>query len=188
MLTNRQIEELCGKMDVPLESCCYKSTLKDMKLKYNRSYIINLENELDKDGKRNDGSHWVCFQVDKYKNGKIEGCYMDSYGVAPPKEINDFVGGEIPYNKKDIQSLMNDACGWFCVAYLHFINAFPQRSGDLYDDTEGFLSLFDDLNTSCDFKKNEYILKHFFVASDPSLRKPISVEGEVNPETIVSSS
>jgi hypothetical protein len=98
------------------------------------------------------------------------------------------VGGEMPYNKKDIQSLMNDACGWFCVAYLHFINAFPQRSGDLYDDTEGFLSLFDDLNTSCDFKKNEYILKHFFQASDPTLRKPISVEGEVNPETIVSSS
>ena len=64
MLTNRQIEELCEKMDVPLETCCYKSTLKEMKLKHNRSYIINLEDELDKNGKRNDGSHWVCFQVD----------------------------------------------------------------------------------------------------------------------------
>ena len=58
------------------------------------------------------------------------------------------VGGELPYNKKDIQSLMNNACGWYCCAYLHFINAFPQRSGDLYTDTEGFLSLFEDLNTS----------------------------------------
>ena len=53
MLTNTQIEELCGKMDIPLEKCCYKSNLKEMKLKYNRSYIVNLENELNKDGKRN---------------------------------------------------------------------------------------------------------------------------------------
>ena len=185
MLTDVQIKELCGKMDIPLEACVFKSSLRDMKLNYNRSYIINLENELAEDGARNEGSHWVCFQVDKYPNNKIQGVYLDPYGVAPPKEVNDFVGGEMPYNKKDIQSLMNNACGWYCCAYLHFINAFPQRSGDLYTDAEGFLSFFDDLNTSCDFKKNEYILKTFFQASDPALRKPISVEGQLDPETIV---
>jgi len=186
MLTDIQIKDLAEKLSIPLEAVCFKSNLKHMKLKYNRSYIINLEDEIDKDGDRNDGTHWTCFQVDEYKNGKKMACYFDSYGVAPPTDVIDFVGEEIPFNKKNIQSLMNNACGWYCLAYLHFINAFPQRSGDLYDDTEGFLSLFDDLNTSCDFKKNEFILKHFFQASDPSLRKPITVEGQPNTETIVS--
>jgi len=35
--------------------------------------------------------------------------------------------------------------------------------------------MFDDLNKSVDFKKNEYILKHFFSSEDPSLRKEIDV-------------
>jgi hypothetical protein len=35
--------------------------------------------------------------------------------------------------------------------------------------------MFDDLNKSVDFKKNEYILKHFFRSSEPSLRKEIDV-------------
>ena len=185
MLTDVQIKELCAKMDIPLEACVFKSSLKDMNLKYNRSYIIYLENELAEDGDKNDGTHWVCFQVDKYKNDKVQGVYFDPFGVSPPKEVNEFVGSELPYNTKDIQSLQMNFCGWACCAYLHFINAFPQRSGDLYSDTEAFLSLFDDLNKSCDFKKNEYILKHFFQSSDPSLRKAISVEGQLDPEPIV---
>jgi hypothetical protein len=37
------------------------------------------------------------------------------------------------------------------------------------------MEMFDDLNKSIDFKKNEYILKHFFRSSDPNLRKEIDV-------------
>jgi hypothetical protein len=37
------------------------------------------------------------------------------------------------------------------------------------------MEMFDDLNKSIDFKKNEYILKHFFRSEDPSLRKEIDV-------------
>jgi hypothetical protein len=33
--------------------------------------------------------------------------------------------------------------------------------------------MFDDLNKSVDFKKNEYILLHFFRSKDPKLRKEI---------------
>jgi hypothetical protein len=44
--------------------------------------------------------------------------------------------------------------------------------------------MFDDLNKSVDFKKNEYILKHFFQPKDPKLRKEIDVM--TNPEEIVS--
>ena len=37
------------------------------------------------------------------------------------------------------------------------------------------MDMFDDLNKSCDFKKNEFILKHFFRAENPELRKEIDV-------------
>ena len=38
-----------------------------------------------------------------------------------------------------------------------------------------FLQCFEDLNTSCDFKKNEFILKQFFRAKDPAKRREIEV-------------
>ena len=43
MLTNVQVEFLAERMGVPLEPVVFKSELKDMVLKYNKSYIINLE-------------------------------------------------------------------------------------------------------------------------------------------------
>jgi hypothetical protein len=38
------------------------------------------------------------------------------------------------------------------------------------------LDLFDDLNKSIDFKKNEYILKHFFRAKDATMRIPVEID------------
>jgi hypothetical protein len=79
---------------------------------------------------------------------------------------------------------MSNACGWYCCAYLHFINNFSERTKDLYSDTENFLGMFDDLNKSVDFKKNEFMLKHFFQPKDKSKRKAIEVIA--NPDTIYS--
>ena len=179
MLTNHQIEDLAKRMKVPLEYVGFKSGL-PKKLKTNRSYIINLDDEADKaTGILSGGTHWTCFQIMEYPNGKKEGIYMDSYGAGPPQIVQERVMDsfkmKLPHNTKDIQSLMNEACGWYCLAFLHFINVFPQRSKNLYWDTEAFLSLFDDLNESIDFKKNEYVLKMFFQPEDPSKRKPIEV-------------
>jgi hypothetical protein len=64
----------------------------------------------------------------------------------------------LPYTDSDIQALMNSACGWYCSAFLYWINKFDGRSQDLYSDTEAFIELFDDLNKSNNFKKNEFIL------------------------------
>lgn len=179
MLTNTQIEDLAVRMKVPLEFIGFKSEL-PKKLKSNKAYIINMDDEVDKGtGIRSGGTHWTCFQVMEYPNNKKEAMYFDSFGVQPPeivkKRILDEFKIKLPYNTKDIQSLMNEACGWYCLAYLHFINVFPQRSKSLYWDTETFLDLFEDLNTSIDFKKNEYILKMFFQPENEKLRKPIEV-------------
>lgn len=179
MLTNSQIEDLAQRMKVPLEYVGFKSNL-PKKLKTNRSYIINLDDEQDKaTGILSGGTHWTCFQIMEYPNGKKEGIYFDSYGAGPPQivqqRVMDSFKLKLPHNTKDIQSLMNEACGWYCLAFLHFINVFPQRTKNLYWDTEAFLSLFEDLNESIDWKKNEYVLKMFFQPEDPSKRKPIEV-------------
>jgi hypothetical protein len=42
-LSNIEIISLAKRMDIPLEPPVYKSQLAEMKLKYNRFYIINLE-------------------------------------------------------------------------------------------------------------------------------------------------
>jgi hypothetical protein len=171
---------MCEKMKIPLEEVCFKDELPS-KLKFNKSYIINMENELDEFGSPNTGSHWVCLQINKYSSGKIEPFYFDSYGMPPPEYVKTVVknttGQFLPFNTKDIQSLMNNACGFYCCALLHYLNAYPHRKKDLYQDVEDFLYMFDDLNKSVDFKKNEYILKHFFVSEDPALRKPIEIDG-----------
>jgi len=180
-LTDKQLWTLAKRMNIPLVFCDFKDCLANEKLQYNKSYIINMEDEYDANGLLNGGSHYTCFQVFKYPNGKIEKVYFDSFGVAPPEVVVKFMGGgHIPYNKKDIQSLMNEACGYYCLAFLYWINnKHEYSSGHLATDCSNFIDLFEDLNISHDFKKNEYILKHFFRSTDPELRKPISVQ-EIN--------
>ena len=178
MLTDRQLTELCSKMNVPLETICFKDELPN-KIAYNKAYIINLDNSIDEEGNESEGTHWTCLQVNKYPDGRIEPIFFDPYGAPPSENIKKFVmdncGKKLPYTTKDVQSLMNNACGWFCCAFLHYINAWEHRTKDLYDDVACFLEYFDDLNKSVDWKKNEYVLKMFFQSSDPKLRKAIEV-------------
>jgi hypothetical protein len=178
MLTDGQLYELAEKMNFPLEKVCFKDELKG-KLKYNTGYIINLDNSVDEEGNQNEGTHWTCLQVNKYPDGRVEPIFMDPYGALPSENIKKFVqdncGKHLPNTTKDVQSLMNNACGYYCCAFLHFINTWEHRQKDLYDDVENFMSMFDDLNTSIDWKKNEYILKMFFQPKDKKLRKEIDI-------------
>jgi len=178
MLTNEQIEQLSPKMGIPLAGVFFKDEL-PRKLEYNKSYFINLQDSTELDGSENDGTHWCFLQVNKYPSGKIEPFFFDPYGQAPSENIISFVKNNcakyLPYSKKDIQSLMNNACGYYCLALSHFINSNPLKTGDMYEDVERFLEMFDDLNEKVDWKKNEYILKHFFQPKDPRLRREIDV-------------
>jgi hypothetical protein len=184
MLTDSQLEDLSVKMNIPLEDIIFKDRVPN-KFLFNKSYIINLEDEYNEDGTLNNGSHWTCLQVNKYPNGNVEGIYFDPFGIAPPQDVLDCYKrttgkNHFPHNTKDIQSLMSNACGWYCCAFLHFINNFSHRTKNLYSDTEHFLEFFDDLNKSVDFKKNEFMLKHFFQSKDPSKRKEIEVIADPN--------
>jgi hypothetical protein len=185
MLTDDQIYDLAKKMDIPLERCCFKSELADKKLKYNKSYIVNMQNELDEHGKPNEGTHYVCCQANKYPNGKISKIYFDSYGMPPPQEVEIFLGtGFVPHSKIDIQSLMNGACGYYCLAFLHFINAFEHRSKDLYTDAHDFTDLFDDLGVEKNHLKNEFTLQQFFMS--PTRGRSFNLgQGFADPNTII---
>ena len=178
MLTDGDLKLLSKKMNFPLEGCYFKDEL-PRQLKYNTGYIINLDDSMDGEGNSNEGSHWTCLQVNKYPNGQIEPIFFDPYAAPPSESVKAFVknncGKDLPFTNRDVQSLMNNACGFYCLAMGHYLNASNFRTKNLYDDALTFLSMFDDLNESIDFKKNEYILKHFFRSSDPSLRKEIDV-------------
>ena len=55
MLNNFQIIELAEKMNIPLEGVYFKDEIDMSDLKVGKSYVINLENEFDDDGK----SRWL---------------------------------------------------------------------------------------------------------------------------------
>lgn len=178
-LTDRDIIDLAKRMQIPLAGVEFKDELSSP-LEFNKAYIINLENSEDEDGHPNDGTHWTYLQINKYSDDKTEAIFFDPYGQPPSENIKQVVKettgkAGLPYTKKDIQSLMNNACGWYCLALGHFVNASKYRSGELWMDVCAFLEMFDDLNIEVDFKKNEYILKHFFRSEDPKLRKEIEV-------------
>lgn len=178
-LTDSNIIDLAKRMSIPLADVCFKDEL-ESPLQYNKAYIINIEDSIDENGHPNDGTHWVYLQVNEYPNDKTEAIYFDPYGQPPPENVKKVVkettGKQgLPFTERDVQSLMNNACGYYCLALGHFINASQYRTGDFYTDVNDFVDMFDDLNHSVDFKKNEYILKHFFRSSDPKLRKEIEV-------------
>ena len=162
MLTNFQLIDIANAMKFPLEKVCFKDELSKAPLKYNTVYIINSQNSETEEGKDNDGAHWVALYVDKNKDGKIFPQYFDSYGSPPAQEVTDFVGRYVPYSTKDVQSVMDSVCGFYCCAFGFFVSKSKYRTGNIYHDTETFLELFNDLNKSHDFKQNEWVLQQFF--------------------------
>jgi len=165
-------------MNVPLAGCFFKDEL-PKNLTPNKVYIINMEDSEDDNGNQNQGTHWTMAYIRETPNGKLQPIYFDPYGCPPPENVKNNISKQTkmncPYTHKDIQSLMNNACGFFCLACAHFICSNKYRSGTLYDDIDTFLDMFDDLNKSIDWKKNEYILKHFLLSEDPTMRKTVDV-------------
>ena len=178
MLTDLQIEDLAERMSVPLAGCYFKDNLPKT-LDFNKVYIINLQDSETEDGHENSGTHWTMAYIKKTPNDKVFPIYFDPYGCPPPEIVKKIIEKttnlKVPYTTKDIQSLMNNACGFYCLALAHFITFSKFRTGDLYLDVDNFMDMFDDLNHSIDWKKNEYILKMFFQSEDPTKNKEIDV-------------
>ena len=160
MLSNFDIDELILKMNIPnFKGCFYKDALQ--KIQPNSSYIINLNSELDENGNRNAGSHWVALVVDDMKRA----IYHDSYGENCPTEIKNLLKSsqyKIAHTSKNIQSLMSNLCGFFCLAFINFLTVSKFRTKNIINDASIFLDLFEDLDQVDDVYKNEFILSLFF--------------------------
>ena len=118
MLSNFDIEELVNKLNIPnFKGCFYKDKLK--KIQPNSSYVINLNSELDENNNRNGGSHWTCLVTDEMNRS----IYFDSYGENAPNEIRNLLKSnqyKMGHTSKNIQSLMSNLCGFFCLAFIYF--------------------------------------------------------------------
>jgi len=142
MLSNHDIDELTTKMNIPnFKGCFYKDKLK--KIQPNSSYIINLNSEMNEDGKRNTGSHWTCIVTDDM----CRAIYFDSYGENAPNEIRNFLKCnqyKIGHTSKNIQSLISNLCGFFCLAFRYFLSVSKFGTGNIINDAFIFLDLFED--------------------------------------------
>jgi len=160
MLSNFDIDELVIKMGINnFKGCFYKDTLK--KIEPSSSYIINLNSEFNEKHERNAGSHWVALITDDLKKA----IYMDSYGEKEPNEIKNLLKSnqyKIAHTSKNIQSLMSNLCGFFCLAFIYFLSVSKYRTKNIINDASIFLGLFEDLDLFSDIYKNEFVLSLFF--------------------------
>jgi hypothetical protein len=176
MLSNFDISELIEKMGIKnFKGCFYKNTLK--KIEPSCSYIINLNSEFNEKNERNAGSHWVALITDDMKRG----LYFDSYGEKEPNEIRNLLKSnqyKIAHTSKNIQSLMSNLCGFFCLAFIYFLSVSKYRTKNIINDASIFLDLFEDLDLISDIYKNEFILSLFF--TDAKSKKLLFDNNNIN--------
>jgi hypothetical protein len=160
MLSNYDLEELVIKMGIKnFKGCFYKDTLKTIEA--STSYIINLNSEFNEKNERNAGSHWVALMTDDLQKA----IYFDSYGEKEPNEIKNLLKSnqyKIAHTTKNIQSLMSNLCGFFCLAFIYFLSVSKYRTKNIINDASIFLDLYEDLDLISDIYKNEFILSLFF--------------------------
>jgi len=97
----------------------------------------------------NGQSHWTAM----VKDGN-DYYYFDSYGVVPPQLLEDMImqglnDGFYLYNTKEIQAINSSSCGFYCVAFLKWMDKAKQK----YQAFRDFQNLFSDK-----YLKNEEVL------------------------------
>ena len=139
LLTNKDLEELAAIIHIPLVQIASRDTLSIRSSIQPACYIINL------DRNAGTGTHWVCLFI---KNKQA--LYFDSFGQPLPTLVaQELTRRKIQYecNMTQIQDLKSTACGWYTLAFLHWMC----NGGDIY----GFIEMFDQLNQ----KRNDKILQ-----------------------------
>lgn len=97
----------------------------------------------------NGQSHWVAL----VKDGN-DYFYFDSYAVVPPQMLEDMImqgskDGLYCYNTKEIQAINSSSCGYYCCAFLKWMD----KRKDKFKAFEDFKNLFSDK-----YLKNEEVL------------------------------
>ena len=148
MLTNFDLEKIAKNYDVKLIGIYSKNELDKLPIE-NGNYIINLDDNI--------GSHWTALNINKNK-----GIYFDSFGCVPPQNVISFVKQKpnikFGYNNFIIQDLESEKCGFYCIAFLLFLNR--SKNKDIYKATNDFIELFKDNTLENDEILKKYLLKN----------------------------
>jgi len=120
-LSNTDIDEIMYKKGINYNGCFAVNELDHIP---QGSTIINL----------NGNSHWTALIRDKDNY-----YYFDAFGFLCPKHIEDLIGKKYMYSDKEIQGLKSSSCGFYCIAFLKFLN--NKKDKELF--YKAFLDLFD---------------------------------------------
>jgi hypothetical protein len=142
-LSNTELIKIANKMRLPLNNIIMRDEQK--KINKDGFYIINL----DKSSGR--GTHWTSLYYHPLKS-----YYFDSFGFIPPEEIEELI---IPYNhnNKEIQDYKSDACGYYCIAFIKFLND-KQNKEMAFNE---FIRLFSKKTTDNDNILEEYLSSEY---------------------------
>jgi len=144
MISNFELEELASMRGIDLIGVYSKDALPDKKRA--GSYIINMQNEDD-----GGGTHWISFII--FEDGKC--CYFDSFGVYMPDDILYWLSifQPIAINKRQIQDMKSEMCGYFCLAFIEFFKNFDLKHDDVFEKYDDYINAF-----STDLKTNDKIV------------------------------
>ena len=111
-LTNTELENYVKKFKMRnFRRCFMRDQLKNVKPMNKECGILNLNLSAEP------GSHWVCW----YKNNK-EKYYFNSFGLPPPDELIDYLKRPILYSTFQLQGIMDENCGKWCLKILKQLN------------------------------------------------------------------
>lgn len=86
------------------------------KIKSKENGIVNL------DLSTGEGNHWVAY----FNSPDCQyAVYFDSYGLAPPPEIYEFLktsGKKIIFNNNEMQKMNSIMCGYYCIHFIKEMN------------------------------------------------------------------
>lgn len=136
--SDTQLKKYTEKLGLPLNNILMRDEMNE--LKKDGFYIINLDNS------NGNGTHWTSLYFHP-----LNSCYFDSYGFVPPLEVEQKIKPYI-YNDADIQDFNSEACGYYALAFIKFLNDKTNKEVAFKE----FLKLFKN-NT----KENDDILKKY---------------------------
>jgi hypothetical protein len=107
-LSNVEIENYSKMLKIKSFRGCYmRDELRNLRACKSECGILNLNLSSET------GSHWTCWF--KINNEKF---YFNSFGLPPPKEVIDYLGSPILYSTFQLQGLMDQNCGKWCLIVL----------------------------------------------------------------------
>ena len=136
-LTDRDIIEILHSYNIKINGIYQKDKLPNKLL--DGFIVVNLQSSVE-----GFGTHWCALFHSKECD-----LYYDAFGFISPEAIEDKINKSYYYNKRDIQNINSSSCGFYCIAFIKYI----QNKKNKLEAFDKFISLF-----SGNTKQNEKVL------------------------------